>query len=414
VTILSYFRTATAWGAILLAFIFPISVALGNVLLMWLLLCGVLFYPRPYWKTIKIHPVALASVLLFAALLLGCFYGESAWSEALQMIGKYIDLAFVPLLIVLFSDTPTRTRAENAFLLAMLITTTISWAVGLSLVPESFCLIDGCGSGNPTIFCSYIAQNLMMTFAGYLLLLRARQATEWRWRLGYAVLASIMLLNVLFLGLGRTGYLVLSVLIPYFLWTLVRQYAGQSGRRIGYRGVGLMLALVIVGGSSIYRWSPTLHQRIDSAVAESQAWLAHGDSKSSMGLRFEFYANTLDIIGQHPWLGVGTGGFAEAYRLQVADTNKVATRNPHNEYLNVAVQLGVVGGGLLLYLIYAQWRTARRIDSGYSRDAATGIVLTLVVTGLFNTPLMDHTEGLFFACMTALCFAPLSFESSHV
>ena len=37
-------------------------------------------------------------------------------------------------------------------------------------------------------------------------------------------------------------------------------------------------------------------------------------------------------------------------------------------------------------------------------------LLSLIVTSLFNSPLLDHTEGHWFASMIALCFASLQIE----
>jgi hypothetical protein len=36
---------------------------------------------------------------------------------------------------------------------------------------------------------------------------------------------------------------------------------------------------------------------------------------------------------------------------------------------------------------------------------AQGMLMTLVTTSLFNSPLLDHTEGHWFTTMIALCFA---------
>jgi len=38
---------------------------------------------------------------------------------------------------------------------------------------------------------------------------------------------------------------------------------------------------------------------------------------------------------------------------------------------------------------------------------AQGVLLSLIVTSLFNSPLMDHAEGHWFTTMIALCFASL-------
>ena len=87
-------------------------------------------------------------------------------------------------------------------------------------------------------------------------------------------------------------------------------------------------------------------------------------------------------------------------------TTLEATVNPHNEYLLIAAQTGMIGLAALLYLFYTQWRLAARLEPFY-RDLARGLVITFAIGCLFNSLLLDHTEGLLFAWMTGLCFATL-------
>jgi hypothetical protein len=41
---------------------------------------------------------------------------------------------------------------------------------------------------------------------------------------------------------------------------------------------------------------------------------------------------------------------------------------------------------------------------------AQGVLLSLIVTSLFNSPFLDHTEGHWFASLIALCFASLQVD----
>ncbi len=84
------------------------------------------------------------------------------------------------------------------------------------------------------------------------------------------------------------------------------------------------------------------------------------------------------------------------------------TSNPHNEYLLITVQLGVVGLGVLLYLFYTQLRLAAYLPGLLERNLARGLVLTVMTTCLFNSSLLDHGEGIFYAWMSGLLFAGLN------
>jgi len=78
----------------------------------------------------------------------------------------------------------------------------------------------------------------------------------------------------------------------------------------------------------------------------------------------------------------------------------------HNEYLMLAVQVGLPGTLLLLLLFFTQWRCANRLPP-FERVAAQGLVVAYGLTCLLNSMLLDHTEGLFFAFFTAWLFARL-------
>jgi len=110
---------------------------------------------------------------------------------------------------------------------------------------------------------------------------------------------------------------------------------------------------------------------------------------------------------KHPLVGTGTGSFSKEYADQVAGTSMTATINPHNEYLNMAVQLGAIGMFALLYLFFCEWRLAPLLPTEHERHLARGVVITFAIGCLFNSLLMDHTEGLWFAWMTGLLFAGL-------
>jgi O-antigen ligase len=143
------------------------------------------------------------------------------------------------------------------------------------------------------------------------------------------------------------------------------------------------------------------------AVSEYQEWTPNHGKVTSSGQRLDFYYNTLQIVRDHPLLGVGTGGFPAAYEQQTRGKVVMETRNPHNEYLLIAVQTGIVGLALLLYLFYSLWRYALLLPTQFGQDAARGLVLGCVVSCMVNSTLLDHADGLLFSFMTAVLFANL-------
>jgi O-antigen ligase len=246
------------------------------------------------------------------------------------------------------------------------------------------------------VFRRHITQNLFMAFGALLFLHHAATAPtrsrKWVW----AVLSALAAVNVLFLVQGRTGYLVLAGLI---LLVLVRRFR--------WKGVAAGLAVVVVSFASAYALSNSFHTRVELAISQAAAWRSDEAADSPIGVRLEFYRNTAQIIRAHPWLGVGTGGFEAAYDEHIRGTGMTSTRNPHNLYLLVTAQFGAIGLAALLLLLIQQWRCAALLTAPGHDLLARGVVLVFVLGGMFNSLIIDHAEGLFFAWMSGLLFSGL-------
>jgi len=145
--------------------------------------------------------------------------------------------------------------------------------------------------------------------------------------------------------------------------------------------------------AAVFFASSRLQDRVGLVASEFQAWQPNDGKETSTGDRLNFYYNTLNIVKQHPWFGVGTGGFTAAFTKQTQGV--LQTHNPHNEYLLITVQTGVAGLALLLYLFYTQWRCAAWPDNPFDQDAARGLVLAYLISCAFNSSLLDHADGLF-------------------
>ena len=230
-----------------------------------------------------------------------------------------------------------------------------------------------------------------LLFAKLALTARTKGA-RWLW----ATLAGLAAFDVVFLVQGRTGYLVLAALIGLVLF-----------ERLRWKGVAAAVLIVGVGFAAAYEFSDSFRGRISRVESEAEQWQPDVGTNTSVGIRLEFYRNTLGIIERHPVLGVGTGGFREAYAQRVQGTTMQPTYNPHNQYLLVTAQLGIAGLALLLLIFVQQWRCASRLPEPTYRTLARGLVLTFVIASLFSSPLIDHAESVFFAWLSGLLFAAL-------
>lgn len=407
---------------VIIGFSVPISVALDNVLLAIVLL-AVLPNGRDVWRIVAHHPVVRAAWLLFAMLMVGVSYGMTPLGEAVGILGKYIDLAFIPAFMLLLAKPTHRLWAQNAFFSGMSLTLLFSYLVGAGLLSAQPWMSKHALTDDPAIFLSPITQNSLMAFAVFLALLKLRDSVPlhqerqkgerlvayllraYGARTAWGIFALLGVVNVLFMVKGRTGYVILLVLLAWFVLSTLKRNMQRRGKTLGWRHLGVVILMMAALIAAAYHLSPRLHDRVGLVVSEYQAWQPNHGKDTSTGQRLDFYYNTLQIVQRQPLFGVGTGGFPEAFSLQTQGTEVMKTRNPHNEYLMITVQTGVIGLAFLLYLFYTQWRCAPLLAAPFEQDAARGLVLAYVVNCLFNSPLMDHSDGLCFAFMTAVLFA---------
>jgi O-antigen ligase len=379
-------------AAAFLGFSIPISVALDNVLLaviavLWL--AGGDF--RRKLADIAANPVALAALALFGMMAAGLLYGERHPGDGLRYLGKYVDLLFVPVFVTLFHDARTREAGLRWFCVAMILAFVMAELAATGLIADSPVLARNPGHS----FKASITHGLLSAFAALVFALLALREPKWPQRLLFAVLALIAVKNVLALGISRTGYLVLALLALHFA------FAAYGRRGLAVAGLALALSL-----SALYGTSETFRERVDTVVVDEGNWRSNRPSRESVTVRLEWYRQSIDVVASHPLLGVGTGAFPKAL-AENARSASAYPPNPHNEYLAIGMQTGLVGLLLLVHLFWRQWATAPRLATAFETQLARGLVITLAVGCLFNSFLLDHAEGLFFAWFTGLLFGGL-------
>jgi len=384
------------WIAIPIGFTIPISTAADNILLylalVFFLLGG---HYRHKLRSITTNPVAVAVLLLVGALLLGGLYGDATWGDVQHYWRKYAPLFSILFLIPLFQDKTSRAYALNGFLLAMGLTLFLSCVIATGWFAERG-WFEG-NVDNAFVFKLYITQNVFMAFFAYAMALKARHAVDAKRRTLFGAVALLAAYNVLFMVGGRTGYVVLAALLVYFCFRWLR-----------WQGLALAaLAGITVAGAG-YLASDNLRERVDLVMHETAAWQPGQGATSSSGLRMDYWHTSLRIIREHPLLGVGIGGFEKAYAEKIKGTAIKPSNNPHNQYLLITAQLGLMGLMLLLYLFWQHWRAAAWLPTVFEQDMARGVLLTIMSGSLLNSFLLDHAEGMFFAWMSGVLFAGLS------
>lgn len=380
--------------AIALGFSLPVSTALDNILLAAFLCLWALSNDfRERLALVARHPVAIGAVAFFALHLVSAAYTIATPLEWLESLRKGIAFLLLPMLIPVFSDPRTRTLAWHAFSAAMIVTLLLSYAIWAGWTPPPD-LLKGTPS-NPLVFKFTITQSVLMAFAAVLFAVRARHAVGIRARVAWAALAVLAVVNVLFMVHGRTGQLVILVLIVFL------------GIHWG-RWRGTLVAAAIAAAALGAAWlmpSSALSDRIERSLWEYRSLDPARPQATSMSERLYWYRTSVALVADRPLLGAGAGGFATAFAEKVPHAPEMHTSNPHNEYLRVAVEFGVLGLAVMLFLLIVQWRLAARLPEPPDVALARAVVVTIAVASLVSSTWLDHTERLWYLWASALLFA---------
>lgn len=346
---------------------------------------------REFWSTLprlRRNPVVLAALLLFALLIVGTLYSSGPSSEAWTVVRRYRKLLYLPFVLPFFQEERHRLQAVWAFCAAVTVVVLCSFTDWLGLTH-----LGDPRWGTPpgdSVFGSHITQGYMIALLIAFALTLARSALAPRQRLLWAGLAALGALDIALVMVGRTAKLILPLLLVWALWEWMR---ARALPRRTVLAVLLVVAAGVAGGLVLVARDPSTS--LGTVVTQVEKSATTGE-RTSQGERVEFYRKSLALFLERPWTGHGTGSLqAETAKLASGastDIGRMTTRNPHNEFIMWAVQLGLPG--LLAFLAFCALVLRQSLRS--QADSAVmlrGAWVVFTVGCLINSFLLDHLEG---------------------
>ena len=369
----------------------------GLALLFWLI-SGVKsgqIQPGHSWAIDLKNPAVSGALLLMAWMLLSILWSHASLQNTFIGIWKYRKLLYVPLMVMLFADAAWRDRAIKAWLAA---------AVVLMLYSLIRLLPDPIGDGHmgvhpalPLSSYSYISLGFVLIPAltlGLAWMQRARSMTEKSWG---ALVALLTVAFVILAQQGRTTYVTMTALVIFFVLSQIKS-----------KQKWLAMAVLLIVAASVGLLSTKVQNRVNEVITDSRVEQTT-ETISSSGLRIGFWRTTADIVKQNPILGTGMGTWADEYRKYVANTPNTPKisplgGNPHQEYLLMASQLGLVGLALFLAWIARSIFASKQLPLN-DRIAAQSLLIAFIVSCFFNSTLFDSATGHFYCIGLGILFA---------
>ena len=184
--------------------------------------------------------------------------------------------------------------------------------------------------------------------------------------------AWLVLAWALLLSLSRGGVAATALALLVFLSIL----AARRGRRVlALRSIGAALA---IGAALFLLVGDGLERRLR-------------DVGPDWGKRSEIYSQTVKAIDDAPLLGTGLGTFASVYRSHRTEGIRRGVRMAHNDYLELALELGLPAAALFVAAIFGLALACAGGVLGRRRDAVHPAVGVAVCTLVGAHSLVDFS-----------------------
>jgi len=270
----------------------------------------------------------------------------------------------------------------NSFLAGLLLTSSITILQFIKIIP----MIKGhLGFINPITF------SLLTVFGILLLSFYFRDNNEPKYRI-FIFFLIVLLLSGLAINQGRAGYVALFLTSPVIAYNLFGQ---RSWLKIGIASIVLIIAVIL---------SPVARDRIGMAMNDIKLYY-EGNPNTSVGLRLVMWEGAIKIFLEHPFLGVGTGGYKSSMKkyipLHLSPDIKEFSQ-PHNSFLYMASNHGIIGVFLLFWIFFIFLKAGWEYRKSLVGFSILSFGMVLLIGSLTDTQIIEVHTGIMFAILMGL------------
>jgi len=375
-------------------FLLPLTVS-GNNIAIWLIV--ILFFISGDYKNkikkILSNKLAIASILFFTIHIIGLI-----WTEDI-LWGLEISRKMLPFLFVL-PIFLTITRKDNtglyigAFLLAISISETLSYLIWFGVIePFKYAQLH-----NPTALMSHISYNPFLAFAIYLVLnkLFSDEFLSQFERALYTFFTLTMSVNMFITG-GRAGQVMFFAAITIVMF----QYFKNSQTK----AILISITLITFIFYSAFTFSPEFNKRVINGVENVTQY--DENRNTSVGQRMTFVLNSYELFLRNPIIGIGTGDFPNEYKElnKINSPDVINTVQPHNMYMLILSQLGLIGLVSFLLIFYLQFSIALSSRSTLFKNIGIAMPLLFLIIMWSDSYLLGHYTSTLYILFSSFVYS---------
>jgi O-antigen ligase len=363
------------WLSIVLAAALPlyrpwVTLAAAAILVLWLFGGGLSVRAG----RLRSHRLTLA-ILFFIALNVVSLLWTSDVGAGLRYVTKYRYLLLVPMLA-----TSVRPMYRRYGVAAFELAAGVSVILSVGILVGMLRLRDA-HPGNPSPTMAHLDYGLLLALAALMILVRVFYSKMGTGQRAVWSVLAILAVFGLMVNIGRAGQLAFA---GGFVVLFIHWARGRPARLAIGVGTGIVMTLVLA-----WFLFPKFHSHVDEARTELLHAIVDHRYDTSLGGRVAAMEVAREIVHQSPFFGTGAGGNMSAFR-NALDTRFKQLKPSiywyphfHNQYLQVATELGVTG---LLSLAWIFWELIRAPHKRRETDAAALVLATVYLLGFLGEP----------------------------
>jgi len=368
------------WEAVAVAISLPWSTSATSILLVAWLVTLLPSLDVAMWRREAATAAGGLPVLLWLLAAAGMLWASVSWPERIDGLDGFHRLLVIPLLLAQFRRSENGKWVLYGFLAAAvaLLIASWTWAVFPALWSPPRRII-----GVPVK--DVISQSTVFLICAFALIGRAcdlLRECHWRSALLPAGVAALFLSNLAFVAMSRADLVVAPFLVVLLGW-----------RQLRWKGVMIACFAAAILTSGAWMTSANLGPHFVRALHDIWDYRASNEP-NDVGDHVEFLRKSMIFVREAPLIGHGTGSIANLFRRSaVGETGAaaVATVNPHSQIFAVAIQLGLLGTGVLMAMWIAHYLLFRATD--FTGWVGTLVVVENIISSLTSSHLFDFTHG---------------------
>lgn len=347
---------------VLLGLSIPLSIAVANILIGLITVCWLLDgQMKNKLNEIRHNKWMLSIIFLLVLYCCGMLWGGDH-QNALWVFQKLSLL----LTFIVFGTSKLKKSSLKFGALLFLFSTLLSAIVAILInyqviLPLHNYLSIVSAKREVSAFTTYNYHTILLAFSSLTcFFLFAEKKSKYLWGL---LLCFLIYSFSIFTESGRAGQLIFTL-----LFGLYSVYYFKKRRMMS---IGL-IGFLIFCNYSAYKGSDTFKYRVDKAseIIQTEIIISHTTElqKSKKDIRTVFFKEGINYIMKKPILGYGTGSFGTIFNREVHSGHDFLVHTtPHNSYLYIWFEVGILGLITLLGMLYFQIKSLSKLNYRFDR-----------------------------------------------